>query len=233
MPVEVDPPSKITWDSRDDWAQVLSHFIESGRTDFKPISTTSRGWVIWTRLCDRSTNQNSVLGCTMDDFHYWLPRPKHSRSTRSCVHDLSTSTRDARHFGFHASLQAFRIDFKHFNCIIPTYPATSIGAPHPASSCIICKHHPTAYLYSEPLKWAAVWLFRGTTKFIPHSLITGNFHYPLSSFIIALPHFAIYPNINGALLLFRHLIFSIFICDFATPHSPFLSTSHLIKFFQY
>jgi len=43
MPVEVDPPSKITWDSRDDWAQVLSHFVESGRTDFKPISTTSRG----------------------------------------------------------------------------------------------------------------------------------------------------------------------------------------------
>jgi len=43
MPVEVDPPSKITWDSREDWAQVLSHFVESGRTDFKPISTTSRG----------------------------------------------------------------------------------------------------------------------------------------------------------------------------------------------
>ncbi|KAF9037558.1 hypothetical protein BJ165DRAFT_1353456 [Panaeolus papilionaceus] len=43
MPVEVDPPSKITWDTREDWAQVLSHFVESGRTDFKPISTTSRG----------------------------------------------------------------------------------------------------------------------------------------------------------------------------------------------
>ncbi|KAF8880807.1 hypothetical protein CPB84DRAFT_1817306 [Gymnopilus junonius] len=43
MPVEVDPPAKITWDSRDDWAQVLSHFVESGRTDFKPISTTPRG----------------------------------------------------------------------------------------------------------------------------------------------------------------------------------------------
>lgn len=45
MPVEVDPPSKITWDSRDDWAEVLRHFVESGRTDFKPISTTARGVV--------------------------------------------------------------------------------------------------------------------------------------------------------------------------------------------
>jgi hypothetical protein len=43
MPVEVDPPAKITWDSRDDWANVLSHFVESGRTDFKPISTTPHG----------------------------------------------------------------------------------------------------------------------------------------------------------------------------------------------
>jgi hypothetical protein len=46
VPVEVDPPAKIAWDSRDDWAQVLSHFVESGRTDFKPISTTPRGWAI-------------------------------------------------------------------------------------------------------------------------------------------------------------------------------------------
>ncbi|KAF6765815.1 hypothetical protein DFP72DRAFT_207312 [Ephemerocybe angulata] len=43
MPVEVDPPAKITWDMRDDWASVLNHFVESGRTDFKPISTTARG----------------------------------------------------------------------------------------------------------------------------------------------------------------------------------------------
>ena len=43
VPVEVDPPAKIAWDSRDDWAQVLAHFVESGRTDFKPISTTPRG----------------------------------------------------------------------------------------------------------------------------------------------------------------------------------------------
>ncbi|THH16876.1 hypothetical protein EW146_g3844 [Bondarzewia mesenterica] len=43
MPVEVDPPSKITWDNRDDWDDVLRHFVDSGRVDFKPISTTSRG----------------------------------------------------------------------------------------------------------------------------------------------------------------------------------------------
>ena len=43
MPVEVDSPSRITWDSRDDWTDVLSHYVESGRTDFKPISTTARG----------------------------------------------------------------------------------------------------------------------------------------------------------------------------------------------
>jgi len=43
MPVEVDPPSKISWDTRDDWARVLHHFVETGRTDFQPISTTSRG----------------------------------------------------------------------------------------------------------------------------------------------------------------------------------------------
>ncbi|TFY82383.1 hypothetical protein EWM64_g1628, partial [Hericium alpestre] len=43
MPVEVDPPSKITWDAREDWADVLTHFVASGRTDFKPISTTARG----------------------------------------------------------------------------------------------------------------------------------------------------------------------------------------------
>src|ERR1700722_4396114 len=45
MPVEVDPPSKISWDMRDDWAEVLKHFVESGRTDFKPVSTTARGCV--------------------------------------------------------------------------------------------------------------------------------------------------------------------------------------------
>lgn len=45
MPVEVDSPSKISWDSRDDWANTLHHFVDAGRTDFKPISTTSRGVV--------------------------------------------------------------------------------------------------------------------------------------------------------------------------------------------
>ncbi|KAI0058768.1 hypothetical protein BV25DRAFT_1861509 [Artomyces pyxidatus] len=43
MPVEVDSPSKITWDERADWAEVLGHFVETGRTDFKPISTSARG----------------------------------------------------------------------------------------------------------------------------------------------------------------------------------------------
>jgi len=43
MPVEVDPPSKISWDVREDWAEVLRHFVDSGRSDFKPISTSSRG----------------------------------------------------------------------------------------------------------------------------------------------------------------------------------------------
>ncbi|KAI0783995.1 hypothetical protein BC629DRAFT_1594113 [Irpex lacteus] len=45
MPVEVDSPNKITWDMREDWSDVLRHFVDSGRTDFKPISTTSRGVV--------------------------------------------------------------------------------------------------------------------------------------------------------------------------------------------
>jgi hypothetical protein len=45
MPIEVDPPAKISWDSRTDWADVLRHFVDSGRTDFKPISTTPKGIV--------------------------------------------------------------------------------------------------------------------------------------------------------------------------------------------
>lgn len=43
VPVEV--PCHITWDSRDDWEPTLRKFIDEGRTDFKPISTTSRGYV--------------------------------------------------------------------------------------------------------------------------------------------------------------------------------------------
>ena len=43
MPVEVDAISKIPWDERNDWADVLARFVDSGRSDFKPISTTARG----------------------------------------------------------------------------------------------------------------------------------------------------------------------------------------------
>ena len=46
VPVEVDPPAKITWDERQDWEDVLRRFVNSGRTDFKPISTTKFGWVV-------------------------------------------------------------------------------------------------------------------------------------------------------------------------------------------
>ena len=46
VPVEVDPPAKITWDERQDWEDVLRKFVNSGRTDFKPISTTKFGWVV-------------------------------------------------------------------------------------------------------------------------------------------------------------------------------------------
>ncbi len=45
MPVEVDPPARISWDERNDWADVLAHFVDSGRADFKPVSTTARGLV--------------------------------------------------------------------------------------------------------------------------------------------------------------------------------------------
>lgn len=43
MPIEIDPPAKIGWDTREDWAGVLNHFVQTGNTDFRPISTTSRG----------------------------------------------------------------------------------------------------------------------------------------------------------------------------------------------
>ncbi|KAJ7168661.1 hypothetical protein C8R46DRAFT_1350258 [Mycena filopes] len=36
MPVEVDAPSKITWDETKDWARVLWEVVESGRTDWVP-----------------------------------------------------------------------------------------------------------------------------------------------------------------------------------------------------
>ncbi|KAF5368805.1 hypothetical protein D9757_012282 [Collybiopsis confluens] len=71
MPIEVDPPSKITWDNRDDWAAVLNHFVESGRTDFQPISTTSRGRVMSSpfRL---SSSESSLLLTYLSHSDYQL-----------------------------------------------------------------------------------------------------------------------------------------------------------------
>lgn len=43
MPIEIDPPASIGWDTREDWAGVLGHFVGTGNTDFRPISTTARG----------------------------------------------------------------------------------------------------------------------------------------------------------------------------------------------
>ncbi|KIY44180.1 hypothetical protein FISHEDRAFT_78092 [Fistulina hepatica ATCC 64428] len=43
LPVEVDAPNKISWDIRDDWLSVLCHFVDAGRCDFAPISTTPSG----------------------------------------------------------------------------------------------------------------------------------------------------------------------------------------------
>ncbi|KAI4522157.1 hypothetical protein EV121DRAFT_265411 [Schizophyllum commune] len=37
MPVEVDSPADIAWDTRDDWQGVLYHFIDIGRTDFAQV----------------------------------------------------------------------------------------------------------------------------------------------------------------------------------------------------
>jgi hypothetical protein len=40
MPIEVDPPSKIAWDTREDWEQLLRMYVDAGRTDFRaPISS--------------------------------------------------------------------------------------------------------------------------------------------------------------------------------------------------
>lgn len=41
MPFECDPPSRSSWSRRDDWETVLEHFVNSGRTDFVPLSTLS------------------------------------------------------------------------------------------------------------------------------------------------------------------------------------------------
>jgi hypothetical protein len=32
MPAEVDPPVKVSWDERNDWAEVFAHFVESGES---------------------------------------------------------------------------------------------------------------------------------------------------------------------------------------------------------
>ncbi|THH03134.1 hypothetical protein EW145_g6502 [Phellinidium pouzarii] len=43
MPVECDSPSRISWDTRDDWADILARYVEGGRVDFQPVTTTSKG----------------------------------------------------------------------------------------------------------------------------------------------------------------------------------------------
>ena len=43
MPVECDAPSRISWDTRDDWTDILERYVEAGRVDFRPVTTTSRG----------------------------------------------------------------------------------------------------------------------------------------------------------------------------------------------
>lgn len=43
MPAECDAPSRIPWDTREDWENILERYVEAGRTDFKPVTTTSRG----------------------------------------------------------------------------------------------------------------------------------------------------------------------------------------------
>lgn len=45
MPVECDSPARIAWDTRDDWTAILERYVEAGRVDFQPITTTARGYV--------------------------------------------------------------------------------------------------------------------------------------------------------------------------------------------
>lgn len=42
MPVEVDPPAKIGWDTREDWEQVLRMYMDAGRGDFQAPITLRR-----------------------------------------------------------------------------------------------------------------------------------------------------------------------------------------------
>jgi hypothetical protein len=43
MLVEVDLPTKISWDKWNNWVEVLTHFVDTGQLDFKLILTTARG----------------------------------------------------------------------------------------------------------------------------------------------------------------------------------------------
>ena len=72
MPVEVDSPANLTWDSRDDWANVLSHFVESGRTDFKPISTTPTGSVCSNFIPKKRKCLSWFLGFTTDELFFLM-----------------------------------------------------------------------------------------------------------------------------------------------------------------
>ena len=43
MPVECDAPQKISWDVRPDWEEVLRSYVDTGRGEFRPITTTANG----------------------------------------------------------------------------------------------------------------------------------------------------------------------------------------------
>ena len=130
MPVEVDPPSNIAWDTREDWAQVLSHFVENGRTDFKPISTTHRGWVPFAAgiLCNRWINQASSSSYNRV-YYGWVHSSTHAHwqttltiqhvLLTNAIHDPSTLRRDAQHYYPHP-VQAVHITFKI--CTIMAFP---------------------------------------------------------------------------------------------------------------
>ncbi|KIM73348.1 hypothetical protein PILCRDRAFT_802801 [Piloderma croceum F 1598] len=42
IPVEIDSPSKTSWDMRVDWAEILYHSIESSNKDSEPIAASAR-----------------------------------------------------------------------------------------------------------------------------------------------------------------------------------------------
>ena len=55
MPGECDSPSKISWDLYEDWAGVLTRFVDAGRVDFQPMTTTSRGYVPYNPCSESSS----------------------------------------------------------------------------------------------------------------------------------------------------------------------------------